>query len=93
MAPAQSRLFPNTRVSVRSSPNAKGSGPADAPCPVVPLVPLSHGEVGQEDIAAVRDHQQEVIRNIIRRLAGAVVNGFRFKGGNPNDQASWEPAR
>lgn len=22
---------------------------------------------------------------------GAVVNGYRFKGGNPNDQNSWEP--
>lgn len=22
---------------------------------------------------------------------GAVVNGFRFKGGNPNDQNAWEP--
>lgn len=23
---------------------------------------------------------------------GAVVNGFRFRGGNPNDKANWEPA-
>ena len=23
---------------------------------------------------------------------GAVVSGYRFKGGNPNDRASWEPA-
>ena len=22
---------------------------------------------------------------------GQVVNGYRFKGGNPNDQNSWEP--
>lgn len=24
---------------------------------------------------------------------GAVVSGFRFKGGNPNDKANWEPAK
>lgn len=25
--------------------------------------------------------------------AGAVVGGYRFKGGNPNDKSNWEPVK
>lgn len=45
----------------------------------------------QAQIRAQHHNQQGAAA--ARPTVGAVVDGYRYRGGNPNDQSSWEPVR
>ena len=56
--------------------------------PKYQVIPEGGSMVNTNDPAAIKQFQQSQSAG---PQAGSVVGGFRFKGGNPNDRASWEP--
>ena len=45
------------------------------------------------DLFSEADQSQNPAGVAAMPKVGAVIDGYRFKGGNPNDQASWEPVQ
>lgn len=54
-------------------------------------------KVRRAAVKAIRDMAQTRAGNAPKQstgpAAGQIVDGYRFKGGNPNDQNNWEPAK